>query len=70
MSNGKGDTPRPVHGDTFRRNFDLIFGAKPRAVRVRTWCDECWGFVGELALDHATACQHCGAHIGAVEFGR
>ena len=25
MSAGKGDTPRPVHGPTYRRNHDAIF---------------------------------------------
>jgi hypothetical protein len=25
---GKGDTPRPVDGETFRRNYDMIFPSK------------------------------------------
>lgn len=26
MSAGKGDRPRPVHGETYRNNHDSIFG--------------------------------------------
>lgn len=26
MNAGKGDTPRPVHGPTYRRNHESIFG--------------------------------------------
>jgi hypothetical protein len=25
MTNGKGDTPRPVNGDKYRDNYDAIF---------------------------------------------
>lgn len=28
MSAGKGDTPRAVNGEVFRRNYDRIFSAK------------------------------------------
>ena len=27
---GKGDTPRPVNGDRYRDNYDLIFVTKPK----------------------------------------
>lgn len=30
MSAGKGDTPRKVHGPTFRKNHDEIFRKSPR----------------------------------------
>lgn len=28
MSAGKGDTPRPVKGDDYRKNYDSIFKKK------------------------------------------
>jgi hypothetical protein len=28
MSAGKGDSPRPVNGDRYRANYDLIFSPK------------------------------------------
>jgi hypothetical protein len=28
MSNGKGDTPRPVNGDKYHHNYDIIFVTK------------------------------------------
>jgi len=28
MSAGKGDTPRPVNGEKFRKNYDKIFPRK------------------------------------------
>ena len=30
MSAGKGDKPRKVKGDKFRKNYDRIFGKKPK----------------------------------------
>ena len=30
MSAGKGDTPRPVKGDTYRDSYDRIFKPKPK----------------------------------------
>lgn len=40
MSAGKGDTPRPVKGETYRDNWTAIFG-KPALPSRRYTCGNC-----------------------------
>ena len=78
MSAGKGDTPRAVNGDLYRRNFDHAFrpfpwrhenGRKP----YPNWiCDECGRLHGKRpegnphgATYHIDECGICGT--GGVE---
>ena len=67
MSAGKGDTPRPVNGDRYRRNYEDIFSPPYPA-----WiCRECGKEHGRgwpenhIATFHIGACDICGSR-GAV----
>lgn len=53
MSAGKGDTPRPVKGETYRENWTAIFGKpkpkpkkKPRKISRKALSDLAFGMYG------------------------
>ena len=42
MSNGKGSKPRPVKGDTYRANYEAIFGKrKPDVIADEAMFERC-----------------------------
>jgi hypothetical protein len=56
MSAGKGDTPRPVKGETFRDNFDTIFPNAPKP----TWSD----WIGSLVTGEEVDANEIGSVDG------
>jgi hypothetical protein len=72
MSAGKGDTPRAVNGDLYRRNFEMIFPNKTKRPYPDWICDECGRLHGKRpegnpygATWHIDTCGVCGT--GGVE---
>jgi hypothetical protein len=70
MSAGKGDTPRPVDGDRYRRNYEAIF-LKPYPDWI---CDECGRLHGKRpegnpygATYHFGTCDLCGHSTDVTE---
>ena len=69
---GKGDTPRAVNGEVFRRNFEMIFLTKTKRPYPSWICDECGRLHGKRpggnphgATYHVGECGICGT--GGVE---
>ena len=71
MSAGKGDTPRAVNGEVFRRNFDSIFPEDGKNFDHKPYpdwiCDECGRLHGKRpqgnphgATYHIGECGVCG----------
>ena len=67
MSAGKGDSPRAVNGDVYRRNFEMIFPTKTKRPYPDWICDECGRLHGKRpegnpygATYHIGECGVCG----------
>lgn len=67
MSAGKGDSPRAVNGDAYRRNFEMIFPSKTKRPYPDWICDECGRLHGRRpegnpygATYHIGECGVCG----------
>ena len=59
MSAGKGDTPRAVNGEVFRRNYDGIFMTKPK--QYPDWvCNQCGRLHGKRPEGNSVATYHIG----------
>jgi hypothetical protein len=58
MSAGKGDTPRPVAGQTYRDNYDAIFRKAPP---YPDWiCRPCGFAYGRFPKQDRVSCWHEG----------
>ena len=64
---GKGDTPRAVNGDVYRRNFEMVFPTKTKRPYPDWICDECGRLHGKRpegnpygATYHIGECGVCG----------
>jgi hypothetical protein len=56
---GKGDTPRAVNGEVFRRNWDGIFMMKPK--QYPEWiCNQCGRLHGKRPEGNSVATYHIG----------
>ena len=67
MSAGKGDTPRAVNGEAYRRNFEMIFPTKTKSPYPDWICGECGRLHGKRpegnphgATYHIGVCGVCG----------
>jgi hypothetical protein len=59
---GKGDSPRPVDGDRYRRNYDDIF-SPPYPAWICAPCGEAYGRgmpQSHISTWHTDACGICG----------
>jgi len=62
MSAGKGDSPRPVNGDRYRRNYEAIF-TPPYPAWICRPCGEAHGRgmpKGHVSTWHEDSCGVCG----------
>ena len=64
---GKGDSPRAVNGDVYRRNFEMIFPSSTKRPYPDWICDECGRLHGKRpegnpygATYHIGECGVCG----------
>jgi hypothetical protein len=68
---GKGDTPRPVDGETYRANYDAIFSkGKPYPDWVCRPCGWAYGrFPNQdrVSTWHQDTCGICGHHTACTE---
>lgn len=74
MSAGKGDTPRAVNGEVYRRNFEMIFPTKTKRPYPDWICDECGRLHGKRpegnpygATWHYDECGICGNFTECTE---
>jgi hypothetical protein len=69
MSAGKGDSPRPVNGDLYRRNYEAIFAPKYPAWICRP-CGEAHGrgmSADHVSTWHEDTCGVCGKTASVTE---
>jgi hypothetical protein len=71
MSAGKGDTPRPVAGETYRANYDAIFSkGKPYPDWICRPCGFAYGrfpHTYRVSTYHQDTCGICGEFTTCTE---